>query len=125
MLPKRSGVKLYRYKTSGPGTRETLDETPISIEGHLYDLIKKSVVVTVDTVEDIQKLGPKGLEPVKYPLETLHEIVTNAILHRDYSIAADVQIRVFDNRIEVESPGLFPGHVTARNVLNEQFARNG
>ena len=125
VLPKRSGVKLYRYKTSGPGTRETLDETPISIEGHLYSLIKKSVAVTVDTVEDIQKLGPKGLEPVKYPFETLHEIVTNAILHRDYSIAADVQIRVFDNRIEVESPGLFPGHVTARNVLNEQFARNG
>ena len=125
VLPKRSGVKLYRYKTTGPGTRETLDETPISIEGHLYDLIKKSVAVTVDTVEGIQKLGPKGLEPVKYPFDTLHEIVTNAILHRDYSIAVDVQIRVFDNRIEVESPGLFPGHVTARNVLNEQFARNG
>ena len=125
VLPKRSGVKLYRYRTPGPGTRETLDGTPISIEGHLYDLIKKSVAVTVKTVEDIQKLGPKGLEPVKYPFETLHEIVTNAILHRDYSIATDVQIRVFDNRIEVESPGLFPGHVTARNVLNEQFSRNG
>ena len=125
VLPKRSGVKLYRYRTPGPSTRETLDGTPISIEGHLYDLIRKSVAVTVKTVEDIQKLGPKGLEPVKYPFETLHEIVTNAILHRDYSIATDVQIRVFDNRIEVESPGLFPGHVTARNVLNEQFSRNG
>ena len=62
---------------------------------------------------------------VNYPLETLHEIVTNAILHRDYSIAADVQIRVFDNRVEVESPGLLPGHVTTRNILDEQFARNG
>jgi ATP-dependent DNA helicase RecG len=76
-------------------------------------------------VEGIKKLGPKGLEPVKYPSVTLHEIVTNAILHRDYSIAADVQIRVFDNRVEVESPGLFPGHVTTRNFLDEQFARNG
>ena len=73
----------------------------------------------------IQKLGPKGLEQVKYPFETLHEIVTNAILHRDYSIAADIQIRIFDNRVEVESPGLFPGHVTVRNILTEQFARNG
>ena len=125
VLPKRSGVKLYRYKTTGVGSRETLDDTPISIEGHLYALIKSSVAATVQMVEGIQKLGPKGLEPVKYPFVTLHEIVTNAILHRDYSIAADVQIRVFDNRIEVESPGLFPGHVTARNVLDEQFARNG
>ncbi len=125
VLPKRSGVKLYRYKTSGPSTRDTLDDIPISIEGHLYDLIKKAVQATVKMVEDIQKMGPKGLEPVRYPFETLHEIVTNAILHRDYSIATDVQIRVFDNRIEVESPGLFPGHVTALNVLDEQFARNG
>jgi len=28
-------------------------------------------------------------------------------------------------RIEIESPGLLPGHVTTRNILNEQFARNG
>jgi ATP-dependent DNA helicase RecG len=125
ILPKRSGVKLYRYKTAGAGTRETLDDTPVSIEGHLYALIERSVSATVGMVEGIQKLGPKGLEPVKYPFETLHEILTNAILHRDYSIAADVQIRVFDNRIEVESPGLLPGHVTERNVLHEQFARNG
>ena len=31
----------------------------------------------------------------------------------------------YDNRIEVESPGLLPGHVTTRNFLKEQFARNG
>jgi ATP-dependent DNA helicase RecG len=121
-LPKRSGVKLFRHKTAGLAT---LDGVPLSIEGHLYKLIKDSVTATAKMVEGIQKLGPKGLEPVNYPIETLHEIVTNAILHRDYSIATDVQIRIFDNRIEVESPGLLPGHVTARNVLHEQFARNG
>jgi ATP-dependent DNA helicase RecG len=65
------------------------------------------------------------LEPVKYPAQTLHEIVTNAILHRDYSIATDVQLRVFENRIEVESPGRLPGHVTTRNILKTQFSRNG
>ena len=55
----------------------------------------------------------------------MHEIVTNAVLHRDYSIAADIQIRVFDNRIEVESPGVLPGHITVKNMLDEQLARNG
>lgn len=125
-LPKRSGVKLYRYKTTAAtGTRETLVGAPVSIEGPMYALIKASVESTVAMVEGIQKLGPSGLEPVKYPFETLHEIVTNAILHRDYSIASDVHIRVFDNRVEIESPGLLPGHVTTRNILREQFARNG
>ena len=124
-LPKRSGVKLYRYRTAGAPSRDTLAGTPKSIEGAIYELIRKSVSETVAMVEGIQKLGPSGLEPVKYPFETLHEIVTNAILHRDYSIAADILIRVFDNRVEIESPGLLPGQVTVKNILDEQFARNG
>lgn len=123
-LPKRSGIKLYRYKTSGEPTRETLADTPMSVEGPVIQLIPMAVGKTVEMVEGIQKLGPTGLEPVKYPHETLHEIVTNAVLHRDYSIASDVHIRIFDNRVEVESPGLLPGQVTVKNILDEQFARN-
>lgn len=126
VLPKRSAIKLYRYGTTDDeGTRENLKGDPGTIEGPLYDLITKAVDRTVAMVETIQKLGPKGLETVKYPRETLHEVVTNAVLHRDYSIAADTQIRVFDNRVEVESPGRLPGHITVANILDEQFARNG
>lgn len=125
-LPKRSAVKLYRYGTTNDaGTRDTLKGDPETLEGPLYDLIRSAVDRTVSMVEGIKKLGPKGLEPVQYPRETLHEIVTNAVLHRDYSIAADIQIRVFDNRVEVESPGVLPGHITVKNMLDEQFARNG
>ena len=125
-LPKRSAVKLHRYGTSDDtGSRESLRGDPLTIEGPLYDLIRDSIDSTVKMVEGIKKLGANGLEPVVYPRETLHEIVTNAVLHRDYSIAADIQIRVFDNRVEVESPGRLPGHVTVKNILDEQFARNG
>lgn len=125
-LPKRSAIKLYRYGTTqDAGTRETLVGSPETVEGPLYDLIYKAVDRTVAMVEGIKKLGPTGLEQVRYPKETLHEIVTNAVLHRDYSIASDIHIRVFDNRVEVESPGLLPGHITLDNMLDEQFARNG
>jgi ATP-dependent DNA helicase RecG len=125
VLPK-SGVKLFRYKTSAPvGTRETLVGEPKTIEGTTYEVIHAAVRETVAMIEGIQKLGPKGLEQVKYPTETLHEIITNAVLHRDYSLATDVQIRVFENRIEIESPGLLPGHVTTKNYLKTQFSRNG
>lgn len=124
-LPKRSGIKLYRYATSGVPSRETLVDVPKSIEGPVISMIRQAVADTAAMIEGIQKLGPKGLEPVKYPAETLHEILTNAVLHRDYSIAADVHVRVFDNRVEVESPGILPGQVTVKNILDEQFARNG
>lgn len=94
-LPKRSAVKLYRYGTADDvGARDTLKGDPETIEGPLYDLIRLAVHRTVAMVESVKKLGPKGLETVQYPRETLHEIVTNAVLHRDYSIPADIQIRV-------------------------------
>lgn len=124
-LPKRSAIKLYRYKTTAvEGSRETLAFDPMSIEGCLYNQIKSAVSETRRLVEGIQVLGTQGLENVTYPEEALHEIITNAVIHRDYSIAADIHIRIFDNRIEVESPGSLPGHVSVANILSEQFARN-
>lgn len=126
VLPKRCAIKIIRYKTTDrTGSRDTLAFDPLTIEGCLYDQIPAAVNETVRVVEDVQILGTSGLENIKYPHETLHEIITNAVLHRDYSIASDIQIRIFDNRIEVESPGRLPGHITPENILTEQFARNG
>jgi ATP-dependent DNA helicase RecG len=124
-LPKRCSIKIMRYRTKEDDIgREFLDGTPMTIEGDAYNLIYRAVETTKNMVEGVQKLGESGLESIKYPDETLHEIVTNAVLHRDYSIVADTQIRVFDNRIEVESPGKLPGHVTVTNILDTQSARN-
>lgn len=123
-LPKRCSVKIMRYKTKEEIGREYLNGLPLTTEGDIYNLIFESVKRTKKIIEGIKKLGEKGLEKVIYPDETLHEIITNAILHRDYSIAADVQIRIFDNRVEIESPGKLPGHVTPQNILNNQSARN-
>jgi ATP-dependent DNA helicase RecG len=64
----------------------------------------------------------QGLTPIEYPEETLHEIITNAVLHRDYSIPDDIHIRIYDNRVEVESPGTLPGHITPENILGRNIA---
>ena len=110
ILPKRTGVKVYRYKTiEEEGTRDTLAETPVSIEGCAYDVIVQAVKLTKETIDEIQVLGTRGLEPVKYPPETLHEVITNAILHRDYWLADDVHVRIFDNRVEGRKPWTPPG----------------
>ena len=74
-----------------------------------YDQIKEAVSKTVEIIEGISILGPSDFENVTYPVETLHEIITNAVLHRDYSIADAIHVRIFDNRIEVESPDRFAG----------------
>lgn len=124
-LPKRSAIKILQYRTREQGVdRDTLAFTPITIEGPLYDLIKEAVAETKRIVESVKKLGENGLEAISYPDVTLHEVITNAVLHRDYSIPVDAQIRVYDDRVEVESPGKLPGHVTVENILDAQFARN-
>jgi ATP-dependent DNA helicase RecG len=125
LLPKRTGIKIFRYKTRDPvPTREHLAFDPLTIEGWAYKVIFNAVEKTQEIVEDVKRLGIDGLVDVQYPPETLHEIITNAVLHRDYSIAADIQIRIFDNRVEVESPGRLAGHVTTENILHTQYARN-
>ena len=125
ILPKRSAIKVFRYKTKAEeGERDFLVGDPLTIEGPVYELIYETVRRAKAILEGLEKLGPSGLEPVIYPDEALHEIITNAVLHRDYSIPADVQVRIFDNRVEIESPGRLPGHITKENILREQFARN-
>ncbi|MGX5651008.1 ATP-binding protein [Hydrogenophaga borbori] len=124
VLPKRSAIKILRYQTKEAGERDFLVFDPLTVEGPLYSLIYDAVEKCRQIVEGIKKLGPNGLEPVVYPQEALHEVLTNAVLHRDYSIPADVQVRIFDNRLEIESPGRLPGHVTVANITKTQFARN-
>lgn len=126
LLPKRCGIKVYRYRTSDDeGTREALDGVPQTIEGSAYQQIYSAVAVTKAIVEGIRRMTPDGLIEIEYPEETLHEIITNAVLHRDYSIPDDIHIRIYDNRVEVESPGNLPGHITPENILDERFSRNG
>ena len=122
-LPKRSSIKIFRYQSSSEAERDTLVGNPITIEGCAYNQIYDAVAKTKEIIESIRKFG-KEFETIEYPEETLHEIITNAVLHRDYSIATDIQIRIFDNRVEVESPGKLPGYVTVDNILSAQSARN-
>jgi ATP-dependent DNA helicase RecG len=118
-------VKIYYYNTvEEEGTRETLEVGPVTIEGNLYQQIYRSVEKTIEIVENIPILAENGLEKINYPNDTIHEILTNAIIHRDYSINDSVHVRIFNNRVEVVSPGTLPAHVTEKNILKTRFSRN-
>jgi ATP-dependent DNA helicase RecG len=59
------------------------------------------------------------------PLFALREAMVNAVCHRDYSlVGANIQVRLFADRLEVQSPGGLPGPVTVDNILTESYARN-
>jgi ATP-dependent DNA helicase RecG len=64
-LPKRTGIKIYRYKTTAQeGSRDTLDGDPRSIEGHAYAQISAAVAATVQIIESVRVNTPGGLNPL-------------------------------------------------------------
>ena len=61
----------------------------------------------------------------EYPQAVLREAVVNALAHRDYGLdGATVDVTVWDDRIEVRSPGPLPGHITVDNMRDEHYSRN-
>jgi ATP-dependent DNA helicase RecG len=66
-------------------------------------------------------IGAKAARDEKwdYPLEALREAVVNAIVHRDYTDPGNIQIRIFDDRLEIWSPGLLPKELNIKNLLSE------
>ena len=59
------------------------------------------------------------------PADALREAILNALLHRKYSIPGSIKIALYDNRVEIFSPGCFPGLVDINNLGDgTTFLRN-
>lgn len=64
-------------------------------------------------------------ERPEYPMPAVREAIVNAIAHRDYAIRGEeIRVLMFNDRVEVYSPGRLPGHITVDNIVQERFARN-
>lgn len=69
------------------------------------------------------RLGPGGRfeEQVRYPEDACREALTNAIAHRDYSMEGRaIEVYVFDDRLEVRSPGALLSTVTVEGIRRLQ-----
>ncbi len=55
-------------------------------------------------------------EKYEYPPDALREAIINAICHRDYRTVGHIQIRIFDDRIEMWNPGLLPEPLTLKDL---------
>lgn len=107
LLPHRCGIRILRYCSDEyKELRDDFSEAENHLlEGPLYALIPQAVQTVRKILSQAGIIGGGGMEQVDYPEAALHELIANAVLHRDYSIAKDLQIRIFTNRLEIESPG--------------------
>ncbi len=70
------------------------------------DRLKSLLQVRYDiTVKKLDLEGLQRKEVWEYPLEALREAVLNALIHRDYSISSDIQIRLYQDELSIWNPG--------------------
>jgi ATP-dependent DNA helicase RecG len=106
-------VRILRYRGSerGSGVRQQL-EHDVSLGGPIVRLLDEAMQRIRPLVPSRRSLGPGNRfrsEPI-VPEAAWVEAVVNAVVHRSYSLGGDhVRVEIFDDRLEVESPGRFPG----------------
>lgn len=65
------------------------------------------------------------VESPEYPEFPWFEGIINAVAHRDYAATGQfIKVSMYDDRLEIESPGKFPNIVTVDNISYTRFSRN-
>lgn len=124
----RARIRFIRYE----GTEEKFGTEmnvikDVIFEGTVLKMITESIAYLDTQVKEKTYLGPDGtfVTDEEYPKFVRQELIVNAVTHRAYSIAGtDIQIKMFDDHIVVESPGKLPGLVRADNIRFTHFSRN-
>ncbi len=99
----------------------------VIFEGTILNMIKEAVAYLQTQIREKTYLGQDGRFVIEeeYPKFVRQELIVNAVTHRAYNIAGtDIQIKMFDNRIVVESPGKLPSIVRVENIRTTHFSRN-
>ena len=124
IAPRKCSVKVTRYETKEENAERDHLTHQETLDGPLYQLIHRSADIVSKIISDVKVITANGLAKMEYPKEAIWETLVNAIIHRDYSISDDVQVLIYDNRVEIHSPGRLPGYVNVQNILEARYARN-
>ena len=111
----RSIIKCAKFAGSEPVDFLDIQEISGTIIGQVPDVlnfIRKHINVSVDISGKAQRD-----EIWDYPKEALREAVINAICHRNYEDTGNVQIRIFDDKIEIWNPGTLPAGITIQSLM--------
>jgi ATP-dependent DNA helicase RecG len=122
-------IRILRYEGDAVqfGTRSNLT-LDVRIAGSLPEQIALTEQLLRESLRSVTRLNPQSgrFETVpELPRFAWLEAVVNAVTHRSYSHQGDhIRVRLFDDRMEVESPGKLPGAVRIDNIRYTRFSRN-
>jgi ATP-dependent DNA helicase RecG len=96
------------------------------IEGNIIDQVAATMEFIQRHISMAAEIVPTQIERLErweYPLEALREAIINATCHRDYRDSGNVQVRIFDDRLEVWSPGLLPEGIAIADLYRTHSSR--
>lgn len=97
-----------------------------NIGGHFMMMFKQTVGFVNRNLRKIQKEKSFNYPGVlEVPGVVFEELIVNAMVHRDYFINSSIKLFIFDDHIEIISPGRLPNTLTIENIKNGiSVARN-
>ena len=124
----RARIRFVRYEgTEAKVGAEMNVIKDVVFEGRVLQVIEKALEFVRSQIKERTYLGAdtRFVTEPEYPEFAWKELIVNAVAHRDYSIkGTDIQIKMFDDRLTVESPGTLPGIVRLNNMRHVHFSRN-
>ena len=95
------------------------------ITGPLHHQIADAVRFAVRNMRVAARKVPGRVDMPQYSIEAVFEAVVNAVAHRDYSIRGQrIRLSMFEDRLEIDSPGALPNGMTIANMEVSQSTRN-
>jgi len=122
-------IRILRYEGvfPRPGTRSNL-VFDRRIDGRLVDQVETARQVMSNQLRQVTRLDEQTGQFVtigELPRFAWLEAIVNAVTHRSYSLQGDhIRVSLFDDRMEVASPGRLPGPVRVDNIRQTRFSRN-
>jgi len=109
-------VKAGAFDAFDLGTNNYQDSRDIA--GKIESVYKQTVAFIISNLHHVQ--GEQNFNSIgipEIPHETIGELVANALIHRDYFVAAPVRVFVFRDRVEIINPGHLPNNLTVEQIL--------
>jgi ATP-dependent DNA helicase RecG len=121
-------VRVQRFEGEKEGSGDNY--RPIRdrfFEGSVVEIIQKASVFITDVLHNVTWLNDDGkfVTTPEYPRWAWFEALVNACVHRSYSFSGtDTTIKIFSNRMEIESPGGFVPPVNEKTIYDLRASRN-
>ena len=110
----------YRGKDRASGQIDAQE-----ITGPLNRQIADAVDFAVKNMQVAARKEPARVDLPQYSKRALFEALVNAVAHRDYSMrASKIRLSMFEDRLEIQSPGSLPNNLTIDSMATRQATRN-